>query len=89
MLTITNTALVDYQPENATSNVLQKYRFVIAKNSAEREALLKVETMKIYLRRADMVSKILHVNPYASVRWLKNEIEKSHSSPFMLVTNEN
>jgi hypothetical protein len=75
LLRITSKGLIDYN-ENLKSDYdeEEKFRFVVAKNPEERDVLLKVETVKCYLRDHEMNSKVLELNPYQSVRWLRNLI---------------
>lgn len=88
LLRITSKGLIDYN-ENLKSDddEEEKFRFVVAKNPEERDVLLKVETVKCYLRDHEMNSKVLELNPYQSVRWLRNLVEKERKMPVTLIVN--
>lgn len=81
--------LIDYvRNVDSNSNNSEKYRFVVAKNPEEKDMLLKVEPIRCYLRDHEMNSKVIEINPYQSVRWLKNVIEQQRKCPIKLIVNE-
>lgn len=60
MLKIGQKKLVEYHGNldevNEDDDVLERFRFVVTKTAQEREILLNVEPVKVYLRYCDMIS---------------------------------
>lgn len=89
LLRITSKGLVEYSENSKDqAEAEEKFRFVVAKNPEERDVLLKVEPIKCYLRDHEMNSKVVELNPYQSVRWLRNTIEKERNMSVTLIVNE-
>jgi hypothetical protein len=49
---------------------------------------MKVEPVKIYLSDHEMNSEKIEVNPYQSVRWLKDKIESERKKAVQLIIDE-
>lgn len=62
---------------------------MVAADQKERELLLKVESVKCYLRSQDMVAKLIELNPYQSVGYLREKVESERNTKIKLVVNGN
>jgi hypothetical protein len=57
-------------------------------SEAERNLLLKVEPVRIFLCDYQLHSKALQVNPYQSVGWLRDTIEDRKGQAVKLIVND-
>jgi hypothetical protein len=61
---------------------LEENRIIMGKSVEEKELLLNLDSVRVYVRFPDMTSIALNVNPYHTVKWLKQYIRTTQSLNF-------